>query len=52
MGFTHYFPARRPVFEAEWAALTNATRILLAHLPEYSTSAGGYYDDVPIRVLR
>jgi hypothetical protein len=50
MGYTHYFTQKSEVPVAKWSELTAAVKKVFDNFPEYSTSAGGFYTDQPIKV--
>jgi len=50
MGYTHYWDFKKvPTQESIWRAVTEI-EVLLNNLPEQSTSAGGYYNEHPIKI--
>lgn len=51
MGYTHYFRYHRASLSMkDWTTLANAVRLLVANLPEHSTSAGGYHATDPLKL--
>lgn len=50
MGYTHYMQQKKEVPVAQWKVLTWAVKKVFDNLPAYSTSAGGYHSDEPIKV--
>lgn len=48
MGYTHYWRQFGPL--KDWDRLRAFAVTVVAHLPEHSTSAGGYYSDAPLKL--
>ncbi|WP_018949009.1 hypothetical protein [Thioalkalivibrio sp. ALMg11] len=49
-GYTHYFTRKIPIPTHVWRQIIRDARYLAGRLPEHSISAGGYFDDEPLRL--
>ncbi len=53
MGYTHYWKAEkpRPFTQEEWRDIKTKFGALVAHLPETTKTAGGFFADSPLAVI-
>ena len=51
MGYTHYWDINSEVKENEKEQVINEVKKLHKNLPEYSETAGGCYNDTPIKIV-
>lgn len=49
-GYTHYFTRKIAIPTRNWRQIIRDARYLATRLPEHSNSAGGYFDDEPLRL--
>lgn len=50
MGFSHYWYRVKVLEQEQYNKLAADVQFLLAHLPEHSLSAGGYYANDPLKI--
>lgn len=51
MGYTHYWKLKSKVKKEEKEQIVNEVKKLYEKLPEYSETAGGYCNDIPIKIV-
>jgi len=49
MGYTHYYGHKR-VTKKVWDDIVKDVKVIMANLPKYSLSSGGYYPDVELKL--